>query len=178
MADVRVNAADAVRVELERREDAAVVVPVPYRRSRPRKVTFGQISGGNGENPTSDRGLTAPPQPSFRGRVKHIRTRRADRAAAVACPGIWCRPGVLAGDIAGRVEMIVGGSRTGARFRHLRGPRERRTQLPVPASHGQAPESSWLQSFQVSHPSRRATGLKSIPARWGRSRSNASGLLW
>jgi hypothetical protein len=39
-----------VRVELERREDAAVVVLVPYRRSRlNKKVTFGQISGGVGQ---------------------------------------------------------------------------------------------------------------------------------
>ncbi len=100
-------------------------------------------------------------------------------AEMVACPGIWCRPGVLAGDIGSNVGMIVGGSRIGARFSAPAWrPRERRTQLPVSGSHGQAPGSSWLQSSQVSHPSRRATGLKSMPVRWGRSRSNPSGLLW
>jgi hypothetical protein len=50
VADVRINAADAVRVELEHREGAAVVVLVPYSRSRlKKKITFGLISGGTGQ---------------------------------------------------------------------------------------------------------------------------------
>jgi hypothetical protein len=48
-ADVRLNAGDAVRVELEHRERVAIVVLVPYSRSRlKKKVAFGQISGGMG----------------------------------------------------------------------------------------------------------------------------------
>jgi hypothetical protein len=50
VADVRVNAADTVRVELEHQEGPALVVLVPYSRSRlKKKVTFGQISGGMGQ---------------------------------------------------------------------------------------------------------------------------------
>ncbi len=49
-ADVRVSAADTVRVELEHQDGAAIVVLVPYSRSRlKKKVTFGQISGGMGQ---------------------------------------------------------------------------------------------------------------------------------
>jgi hypothetical protein len=48
-ADVRANGADAVRVELEHQEGTALVVLVPYNRSRlKKKVTLGQISGGMG----------------------------------------------------------------------------------------------------------------------------------
>jgi hypothetical protein len=51
VADVRVNAADTVRVELEHQEGAALVVLVPYSRSRlKKKVTFGQISGSTGQS--------------------------------------------------------------------------------------------------------------------------------
>jgi len=50
VADVRVNTSDAVRVELEHREGVAIVVLVPYNRSRlKKKVAFGQISGGMGQ---------------------------------------------------------------------------------------------------------------------------------
>lgn len=51
VADVRVNAADTVRVELEHQEGTALVVLVPYSRSRlkKKKVTLGQISGGMGQ---------------------------------------------------------------------------------------------------------------------------------
>lgn len=45
VADVRANATDAVRVELEHKEGNAIVVLIPYSRSRlKKKVTFGQIS--------------------------------------------------------------------------------------------------------------------------------------
>lgn len=49
-ADVRDSGSDAVRVELEHREGLAIVVLVPYSRSRlTKKVAFGQISGGMGQ---------------------------------------------------------------------------------------------------------------------------------
>jgi hypothetical protein len=49
VADVHVNGADAVHVELEHQEGTALVVLAPYSRSRPKKkVTFGQISGSMG----------------------------------------------------------------------------------------------------------------------------------
>jgi hypothetical protein len=48
VADVHANGADAVRVELEHQEGAALFVLVPYNRSRLKKqITFGQISGGS-----------------------------------------------------------------------------------------------------------------------------------
>jgi hypothetical protein len=50
VADVRANGGDAVRVELEHSEGQAIVVLLPYSRSRFKKtVTFGQPSGGPGE---------------------------------------------------------------------------------------------------------------------------------
>jgi hypothetical protein len=50
VADVRVNGGDAVRIELEHSEGQAIVVLLPYSRSRFKKaVTFGQPSGGPGE---------------------------------------------------------------------------------------------------------------------------------
>lgn len=50
VADVRANGSDAVRVELEHAEGQAIVVVMPYSRSRFKKsVTFGQASGGLGE---------------------------------------------------------------------------------------------------------------------------------
>jgi hypothetical protein len=49
VADVRADGADAVRVELEHQEGAAIVVLVPYCRGRlTKKITFGQMSGGMG----------------------------------------------------------------------------------------------------------------------------------
>jgi hypothetical protein len=49
-ADVRVSAGDAVRVDLEHRDGAALVVLVPYSRGRFKKtVTFGQMSGSSGQ---------------------------------------------------------------------------------------------------------------------------------
>jgi hypothetical protein len=49
VAYVRADGADAVRVELEHQEGAAIVVLVPYSHSRlKKKVAFGQISGGMG----------------------------------------------------------------------------------------------------------------------------------
>ena len=51
VADVRANASDAVRIELEHQEGAAIVVLVPYSRNRlDREVTFGQISGAAGQS--------------------------------------------------------------------------------------------------------------------------------
>ena len=51
VADVRANASDAVRIELEHQEGAAIVVLVPYSRNRlDREVTFGQISGTAGQS--------------------------------------------------------------------------------------------------------------------------------
>jgi hypothetical protein len=50
VADVRANATDAVRVELEHKEGTAIVVLIPYSRSRlKKKVIFGQISGTAGQ---------------------------------------------------------------------------------------------------------------------------------
>jgi hypothetical protein len=50
VADVKANGSDAVRVELEHREGATLVLLVPYTRSRLKKtVTLGQISAGPGE---------------------------------------------------------------------------------------------------------------------------------
>lgn len=49
-ADVKANGSDAVRIELEHREGTAIVVLLPYSRSRFKKaVTFGQMSGGTGQ---------------------------------------------------------------------------------------------------------------------------------
>lgn len=50
VADVRANGSDAVRVELEHREGVALVVLLPYKRSKFKKtVTFGQMSAASGE---------------------------------------------------------------------------------------------------------------------------------
>jgi hypothetical protein len=50
VADVRANGSDAVRVELEHREGMALVVLLPYTRSRFKKaLTFGQMSAATGE---------------------------------------------------------------------------------------------------------------------------------
>ena len=50
VAEVRANGGDAVRVELEHSEGQAIVVLMPYSRSRfKRTVKFGQPSGGSGE---------------------------------------------------------------------------------------------------------------------------------
>jgi hypothetical protein len=49
-ADVLVDGADAVSVEAEHREGIALVIVVPYSRSRFRKtVTFGEMTGGTGQ---------------------------------------------------------------------------------------------------------------------------------
>lgn len=49
-ADVKANGSDAVRVELEHREGTALVLVVPYTRSRFKKtVTLGRMAGGVGE---------------------------------------------------------------------------------------------------------------------------------
>lgn len=50
VADVRTNGSDAVRVELEHQEGVALVVLLPYTRSRFKKtVTFGQMSVAGGQ---------------------------------------------------------------------------------------------------------------------------------
>lgn len=50
VADVRANGSDAVRVELEHQEGVALVVLLPYSRSRFKKtVTFGQMSVAEGQ---------------------------------------------------------------------------------------------------------------------------------
>lgn len=47
VADVKANGSDAVRVELEHQEGTALVLVVPYSRSRFKKtVTLGNMSGG------------------------------------------------------------------------------------------------------------------------------------
>lgn len=56
VADVRARGGDAIRVELEHREGATLVILVPYTRSRfSKKVTLGQMSVGLGERRTWNR---------------------------------------------------------------------------------------------------------------------------
>ncbi len=50
VADVRANGSDAVRVELEHREGVALVVLLPYKRSRFKKLSFGQMSVAQGQS--------------------------------------------------------------------------------------------------------------------------------
>ncbi|HKC27634.1 MAG TPA: hypothetical protein VKB75_06445 [Jatrophihabitans sp.] len=50
VADVRANVGDALRIELAHREGVALVLLIPYSRTRfTKKMTLGQMSGGAGE---------------------------------------------------------------------------------------------------------------------------------